>query len=410
MSLDRWLRTSIGRWAAPVFALVLGVHLATRSGSWRYEWLRGVLLLTFSCVFLGPLAAGFATWEGSRWARAELVDSLGRPPGAAPLRASFALDVWLLAPLLVAAVAMSVVAKSNGLPGWPTGADLAPLLAAISLLIAWSTIGFAIGWRSGSTVLAAPLVAGSAFALTIATWGGPGLVMEVGGTFTALVGLRIKPEVIVGQVAFWLGLTVAGLAIIRMARHRLAVPSLGLLIGLIIAGSGFQLTQHADGLLFAGGPASVRCAPIVTGTDVCLAPGYERHRATAEGAVRQALVRWRAAGLEVPTRFSQSPDPGRSGFVWLDERDVLLGDVNDLEWQLVNSLFSPSCDTYDDLDARHAFDQVASAVVRDPLGTVVDGREPTSVPALPSEQVAATRRSAQVLAACGTSPRSRPHR
>lgn len=410
MSLRRWMQGSVGRWAAPVFIMVLAVHLLTRSGSWRYEWLRGVLLLTFSCVFLGPLAAGFATWEGSRWARAELVESLGRPRSAAPIRASLALDAWLVAPLLVAGLVMACVAKVNGLPAWPTGADLAPLLAAIALLVAWSTIGFAIGWRSGSTVLAAPLVAGGAFALTVACWGGPGLVMEVGGTFTTLVGLRVNPEVTVGQVVFWFGLIALGLAVIRMDRRRVVLPAMVALLGLAVGASGFHITQRADGRLFTAGRAPVRCEPVSTEIDLCLAPGYEGHRSTAEAATRQAVARWGAAGLEAPVRFSQVPAPGHTDQVWLDELDVLRGDINDLEWQLVNSLLSPACDTYNDLEARHAFDQLASAVVRDPLGTMADDRSTAAIPPLPPDQVALTRRSAHVLLACGNPPGVRPNR
>lgn len=410
MKLRRWLQGSVGRWAAPVFIVVLAIHLATRSGSWRYEWLRGVLLLTFSCVFLGPLAAGFATWEGSRWAHAELVRSPGRPPGAAPTRASLALDAWLVAPLLVAGFAMVGVAKVNGLPGWPTGADLAPLLAAIALLVAWSTIGFAIGWCSRSTVLAAPLVAGGAFALTIASWGGPGLVMEVGGTFTTLIGLRVKTDVTAGQVAFWFGLIVVGLAAIRMSRSRLGIPTAVAVVGLLVAAAGFHLTRRADGLLFTAGSAPVTCKSISIGVDLCLAPGYEGHRPTAEAATRRVLERWRAAGLHAPARFSQVPAPGHSDQVWLDDTDVLHGDLNDLEWQLVNSLLSPSCDTYDDLAARQAFDQLSGAVVRDPLGTMSGDRPSAPIPSLPADQVVATQRSARVLLACGTPHNARTHR
>ncbi len=402
MSIAGWLRTSVGRWAAPVFAVVVAIHVVTRSGDWHDEWLRGVLLLTFSCVFLGPLAAGFATWEGSRWSRSQLPRSTGRIPGASALRAWSALSGWLLATLLIAGLTLLGAMKALGMPGTPSESDLLPLVAACTLLLGWSTVGFAVGWRSGSTVLAAPLMAAGAFALTIALWAGPGRFMQVGGTFSSVVGMRVKPSVTAGQVLFWLGVILAGLAIIRLTRRSWPVSLLGVGLGLLVAVAGFHLTDRGDGLLFTAAPVTLRCTSLPSGTDLCLAPGYERHRITATAAVDRALGRWVAAGLAPPRRVTQVARGRSSTTTWVDARDLVRGDVNAIEWSLVNTPIPPSCDLYAHPDAMHAFNTLQAAVVRDPEGTTVANPMSRTPRPLSRRAMAQARAARATLQACGT--------
>lgn len=404
-----WLRTSVGRWTVPVFVLVLGIHIATRGGGWQFEWLRGVLLLTFSCVFLGPLAAGFATWEGSRWSRSQLPRSTGRGAGAAALRAWAALNVWFLATLAGAACVLVVAMKVLGMPALPSTSDLLPVLAAGAMLVGWSTVGFAVGYRSGSTVLAAPLLAGAAFALTIALWGGPGRFMQVGGTFSSIVGMRVKPTITTGQVLFWLGVIVVGATVITLSRKTPARSMLGLAAGLCIAFVGFHLTDQGDGLLFTATPVTLRCTPLESGTDLCLAPGYERRRSTAAAAVDRALEQWVAAGLSPPERITQVYRGRRADSTWIDARDLVDGNVNGIEWGLVNTPVAPSCDLYADPDAMHAFDTLQAAVVRDPegSGTIADPAPPPNAP--PPRQGADVRAAYATLQKCGAHATAAPH-
>ncbi len=410
MSALGWLRTSVGRWAAPVFAVVVAIHVVTRNGDWHEEWLRGILLLTFSCVFLGPLAAGFATWEGSRWARSQLPRSTGRGPGASALRAWAALNVWLLASLLIAGLALLAWMKDLGMPGSPSGSDLLPLTAASALLIGWSTVGFTVGWRSGSTVLAAPLMAGGAFALTVALWAGPGRFMQVGGTFSSIIGMRVKPSVTFGQVLFWLGVIIFGLAVVQLSRRSWRLSVLGVVLGLLVAVAGFDLTDRGDGLLFTAAPVTLRCASLPSGTALCLAPGYERHRSTAAAAVDRALDRWVAAGLTPPRRVTQVARGRSSTTTWIDAGDLVHGDVNAVEWALVNTPISPSCDLYEHPDAMQAFSTLQGAVVRDPEGTTVADLSPQALRPLPPGLVSEARAARATLQACGDTPPGATHR
>ena len=366
MTVRRLLAQSPGRWAAPVFSAIIALHLSLRGTEWMHEWLRTVLMVSFACVFLGPLAAGIGAVEGGRWARAEFMRAVDRPHSSTAVRAWGALVAWLVLPIPAAFVAAGAVAKLRGLPGLPSPADLAQLATAELLVVGWTSMGFAIGWRARAHFVVAPFVTGVAFSSTIALWGSRTMIVNTGGTFTSLVGMQVNPWVIRAQATFWIGATAGAIALLASRRQLRGATALGCIAVLVMV-FGAQLGTRSDGLTFARGPAALRCAPIDPGVPLCLAPGYESRRGTVAETIEAALGPWRRNGLPVPNRITQDAEDARSSAMWIAGSEVLHPRVGDLQSRLAMSLVPPGCDYWNRPASDRALSLVMGTVITDPL-------------------------------------------
>jgi hypothetical protein len=349
-----------------VFAAIIALHLALRGTGWMHEWLRTVLMVSFACVFLGPLAAGVGAVEGGRWARSELMRAVDRPHSSTAVRAWGALVAWLVLPIPAALVAAGAIAKVQGLPGLPGPTDLAQLGTAELLMVGWTTVGFAIGWRARAHFVVAPFVTGVAFSATIALWGSRTMIVNTGGTFTSLVGMQVNPWVIRAQATFWVGATVGALALLANRRQLRGATALGCLavLGMVI---GAQWGTRADGLTFARGPADLRCAPIDSGVPLCLAPGYESARGTVATTIEAAFGPWRRNGLPMPKRITQDSEDAGSSVMWIAGSEVLHPRVGDVQSRLAMSLVPPGCDYWNRPRSDRALSLVMGTVITDPL-------------------------------------------
>lgn len=380
MTVRRWFRTSNGRWATVLFGAVIAVHLSLRGTGWTYEWLKTVLIVTFACVFLGPLAAGIGAIEGGRWARVQLPRVVDRSPSSTGIRAWAVLVAWLLVPIPAALVVAGAFAKARGLPGLPSAGDLASLLAAEGMVVGWATIGFAFGWRARAHVVVAPLVAGLAFAATVGLWGSRWMIVNTGGTFASLVGLGVSVWVTRAQLVFWFGATIGALALLA-DRRQVRLAALFGLAGVVAMVTGAQLGTRADGLTFAPRATALHCEPVVGDIPLCLAPGYEARRAATARDIEEAFGPWRHFGLPLPRRITQDSNAFGSGTMWLAGSEVVHPRVGAFQRRLVQSLIPTGCDPWNQPEIDRAVSRVAGTIVTDPLPhevlpAGVDGPDP----------------------------------
>lgn len=366
MTLRRLFLQSPGRWAALLCAAIIALHLGLRTAGWRYEWLRTVLIVSFACVFLGPLAAGVGAVEGGRWARARLTRAIDRPHEAIALRAWAALATWLAFPIPVAFLVAAGFAKANGLPGSPSPVDLAPIVTADSLMVGWMTIGFALGWRSRAHTILAPFVTAVAFAITLALWGSRAMIVDTGGTFDSLVGMRMSPWVLRGQATFWFGAILLGLVLLATRRHRPFVSALGF-IALLAMTLGVQFGLRADGLTFTRGAARLHCVPIDSGIPLCLAPGYERFRPATASAMEAALGPWSKNALPLPDRITQDSDDVGDAIMWVSGAEIVHSRVGDIQARLAMSLVPSGCNYWERPATSHALDLIMGTVITEPV-------------------------------------------
>ena len=95
-----------------------------------HEWLRTVLMVSFACVFLGPLAAGVGASRAAAGHAAEFIRAVDRPPSGDRRARLGRAGLWLVLPVPAAFAVTGAVAKVQGLPGLPGPTDLMQLLTA----------------------------------------------------------------------------------------------------------------------------------------------------------------------------------------------------------------------------------------------------------------------------------------
>ncbi|MBX3313206.1 MAG: hypothetical protein KF906_02710 [Actinobacteria bacterium] len=324
MTASWWwaIRTSMRRGpAVAAFAVTLVVstlHVVLRATWWRYEWHWAWYQYHFGTILLGPVVAGIAyDWGAVLHRSRPVLEAAGRVWAALSAAGAALILAVLTAYLLVLGGVSVVVGRTTGLG--PDAATFATLAPPVALLIACIAVGSAVGFRVGSRGLA-PVWAIITFAFLMAGYMVfPARFTKVGGATASLVGIRTRPQVQVGQVALFLGVTlfVVGLASLpRRSNGAQSMAAIGLALGL--GGFGFLLAQPKNEFR----PRDFALTCVGEAPRICLEPGW----VAAEPDIREPLARYdrslAAAGLPRVEIYAQRW-PSRGNERWLDAVSVL---------------------------------------------------------------------------------------
>jgi hypothetical protein len=302
-------------------ALVLVANAALRDRTWSHEWLWSLYELHFATIFLAPIVAGLAAWEGARLSRiGSLVGSSGGSVRAVGARWA-ALVAWVAAVYVAGVLGLVLWVQREGLGGWPSVRDLSTIVPALVFLGGWAGAGMAFGVRAASA-LAAPLAAVATFAALLIGYSTVTPLVRVGGATASLVGVQPNPAVQLAQVVAYALLAGVGLALAadRLCGRGARSPASAVLGGALLAVVGVTWASGATELTDA--PAHVRCEG--SAPEVCLAPGYEPSRRALVRDLAPLFESTRSRGLLSPERLTQDPgDP--SPLTAVLPLDVVLG-------------------------------------------------------------------------------------
>lgn len=297
------LRHSTAFRAWPALLLAEFVTLAERHQEWAVEWAWAIDWQNFAIAIVGPLLAGVAAFEVRRLSldgRAEFATVAGMRGRSSAVHLG-TIVIWGWFAHAVGLAAMSIVVLAHGTAGHPS---LAAILPSFALLFAYSCVGWLVG-SAWTARVAAPFVALGLFIISelIANTGWSSLVGSAGGS-TSYVGMGFRPEVLVAQSVWWLGL--GGV---------LLVGSLGVRnpwrTGRWVAASAVSAAPAVAGLIavFVAGNNPLRAEPIRvtchTGNPVvCVTPDYAKRVETARRTIEPTLRDLRAVGVRTPDRLT----------------------------------------------------------------------------------------------------------
>lgn len=399
------LRRSSAFVALPVMLALVATHLALRSRSWTHEWRWSIYQLGFVTILLGPLLAGVAAWEGWRLSGAAdlLATSPRRVRAAAVAWASTVF--WGFAAFASGLLAVLVMVKAAGTPGWPSSADLVATLPPLGLLAAEAAVGLLAGWWIRHP-LAAPAAALGCFLLSLSLYvSDSGQFITVGGVGGSMVNLAPRADVQSAQLFFYAAVAVLALPLTARARpgSRIRGPAAAdatIGAGLLALVGATALLHGQSGLLLTPVHDPLTC--VGRAPTVCVAPGYVADAVGARRALLPYLHRLAQAGVTVPTRFEQGGRSGR-GTVGEIDAQLLLGAHADAGFAVLNSFFSKECAFSGGAELQREWSGVAAwlmaaggkAALEDPqLPAIIRG------PATP-EQLAWIRNALADLSACG---------
>jgi hypothetical protein len=382
----------------PAVALLIVANVMLRDRDWVHEWFWAYFNFHFVSVFLGPLAAGLAAWEGARFSRAG--DYLTSADGVRRALAAAASAVlgWLLLPYLLGLVWISVQVIQAGTPGGPGLIEMSTLIPALAFLGMWTALGAAAGYRARSP-LAAPLATVATFSIILVLYMVDYDLVRVGGATGSLLGLAPRPGLQVAQAALYLA--VAAWAIIRsgqsggVADRRVASFAIAGVATVLAAG--LFISQGDD---FATRPVQLRCEG---SPPVCLAPGYDGDRRAVDRALGPLLEGLATVGAPVPKRFVQDYDD-QGDLVGSVSNELALGDASEARYAIASAFLGSGCDLLGDPAVHQAWSGLLDWL--DSLGGgVISPGDPTVPEVLksgsPEEQAAWIRDAVGRMRRCG---------
>lgn len=399
------LRRSAALPALPVLLATVAAHIALRPRPWAHEWFWAFYQFDFVTILIGPLLAGIAAWEGWRCASAADLLDTGTQPRRVAAVTWLATLLWGLLVFAVGLVAVCVIVRLAGTPGWPPLAAIATMLPVIGLLAAECAVGLLVGWWVRH-VLAAPAAALGCFLLSLWLYvSGPTVFIEVGGASGSMIGVSIKVVPALAQVAYFAAVVL--LAVLLVARPRPWSGTPGALASLAPAATAGVLVLGAATALVAQGPNRLQPAPealvcVGTAPQVCVSAGYVRYAAGARAALLPYLSRLTEAGVPVPAKFAQDVNPGGLTVGPIDST-LLLGRTDGAGFAVINSYLSKKCPIDRDPVLQTEWNGVISWLY---AGTVPISIDDASVPAIvrgpkTPAQLAWVKATMAHLAACG---------
>lgn len=256
-----------------------------------------------SLGFVAPLCAALGAWEAGRLRRARWWDLPSvRHPAVIVAQAQ--------APIITAGVAAIVAGTALGLISSGVFVpDMRPLVVGVAVVTAHTLMGAALG-RWMPVVVAAPtaLLASFAFIVMLRALD-PVWLRYLGGLSIELccgTGDDLAPGAVFGPLAVAGGLIVASYALLaaRRIEWRVALAaglalSVGMSVGgLLVSTLGSYPTAPQD-------ISALECSGRASDLVVCLWPEHRALRSQTETTARDAIDRWRRAGLEVPRVVSE---------------------------------------------------------------------------------------------------------
>lgn len=314
MRLRTIIRTNSGAWIAIPLALMAIFYAAKFVTSGLVDAYAPSITAKglASLGFVAPLCAALGAWEAGRLRRARWWD-------LPAVRHPAAIIAQTQGPIVVAGVlaimagtALGLVSSGVLLP------DVRPLVVGVTVVSAHTILGAALG-RWLPVVIATPAALLSSFAFIVMLRAlDPMWLRYLGGLSIELccgTGDDLAPGAVFGPLAVAGGLIVASYVLLAARRVDWPVASAGglaLLAGLSVGGSlvsslGSYPTVPRD-------IAALECSGRGTDLVVCLWPEHRALRSQTETTAREAIDRWRRAGLEVPRVVSEgNPDSRKAG-------------------------------------------------------------------------------------------------
>lgn len=308
------IRTNSGAWIAIPLALMAVLYAAKFVTSGLVDAYapditsKGIA----SLGFVAPLCAALGAWEAGRLRRARWWDlpSVRHPAVIVALTQGPIVVAGVLA--IVAATALGLVSSGVLLP------DVRPLVVGVAVVTAHTLMGAALG-RWLPVVIAAPAALLSSFAFIVMLRAlDPMWLRYLGGLGIELccgTGDDLAPGAVSGPLAAASGIIVASYVLLaaRRIEWQVAVAAgLALAVGMTVGGSlvstlGSYPTAPRD-------TSALECSGRGTDLVLCLWPEHRALRSQTETTAREAIDRWRRAGLEVPQTVSEgNPDTRTAG-------------------------------------------------------------------------------------------------
>jgi hypothetical protein len=259
---------------------------------------------SMTIAFVGSVCAACAAWEGSRLRRASLWN-------APSVRSRAAVAIWTLVPVVavgllavVVAMVVQVVRSSAGAPD--------PRFIAMTAfdLAAYAAAGFAAGILLPFAVAGPLAIVGTFIWIGFVPAMEPVWLRHLTGTFRDCCGLYqdLSPRAVLASTIVDLGIVAAAALLVAGPANRLrrvgtsfASFGAGALVGsLLVAGMAYAPVVSRD-------PGQLQCRT-EAGVTICTWPEHEARAAEVAGIVARVRTAWKAAGIEVPSVFTEA-DP-----------------------------------------------------------------------------------------------------
>lgn len=301
MPLRSLLRLSPIVWLSPFLLLLASVYPRVLSAVTSDPYpLAYAAVGAFSVVFVAPVCAACAAWEGGRLRRAEWFD---RPHSRSPLVVALSLTY----PIMILGVMILTVATMVTLLG--TGLFVLPalhiLLPKLAIIFVHVLLGFAVGVRL-PTVIAVPGVLLIDYVwMTVPDALHPLWLRHLTGAWGSccMVGSELAPQAILGTLIVVLGMAGTAILLLQQDRRLRQVWLAGVpLVLALVVGSVVVRDLGADPVV-PRSPQLLVCS--ATEPRVCVWPEHRTRLDEVSALAVAASTRWRDAGVAVPSEFSE---------------------------------------------------------------------------------------------------------
>lgn len=270
------VRRSAGVYAFPVLVILEVVNALARDREYAVEWLWSADWSGAALILTLPIAGGVAAAESITYRRrgvGELIDHSGSRPGRVHLARVWGLCFWVVASHVVGVtVCAGIASRQHDSGHFPVLLTLPAFLMLISVIC----LGAWLGWSLNSLFLP-PLLAVLLYGISTAGWFGTRNLLSAGGATVSLLGLRYRPEILVGQAVWATCLAGASLAALSMLRDASswsarAVPVLS--AGIALATGVGLVHLGTDRVEVGNQPPQWACAG--QGPQVCVVDEYSQ--------------------------------------------------------------------------------------------------------------------------------------
>ncbi|MEX0768341.1 MAG: hypothetical protein WD029_07710, partial [Microthrixaceae bacterium] len=292
-------RSSPGRHAFWLLAVVAVLNVVVRPMPWRFDWTWALVQFGYVTIVTTPIVAGIAAFEASdRSASADLIDAAGGT------RRSLWLDtltIWLWSLIGVSAgLVVTCVVAAGATGALPSPRALLTLVPVLVMYAAAAAVGAAFGWwiRHWSATLVAAVTV--FFASILAFTSGNEILVRTGGATDDLTGLRLDLGWWTRQV-LWLAAATILFVEFAAARPRMWIPRALIrpaVISVAVVATAAVATTGAN-MMFE--PTSVDLSCVGT-PQICVTDPYLDRAEELRPQINDALAIWESAGGPPPQK------------------------------------------------------------------------------------------------------------
>lgn len=286
----------------PILVLQI-LNVSDRASTSFDHWPTALDSVNGVLIVVNPLVAGIVCAETlvlTRGSQREMINVL--PHGGIRVFAARAAATAAPIILLHLAVIGYVLTQSNT-AGSSVLTTLFPIVPAVLSIFAYSAIGVALGCLFPYLVVPPLATVGLYLLALMIARSLPDPLVEFGGASGVMLGIRNRPDVLVGQTLWLLLLASVFLMIaVGTVRGYARLWPRAVLGAAVITAAGFGLGSLGD-LRFEPQPINFTC----TGSDpeVCVAAIYADKLEPEADRVSSAVRQVEKLGIELPTRFEQ---------------------------------------------------------------------------------------------------------